>query len=140
MCIRDSLESASKELGVIKGDIKLSQNGQTKMAILASDTAIKAGDMIVTAGSSGIYPKGIPVGRVKEVQTESHGVTKYASIEPYADVLKVETVVVITKMCIRDRPGKCPFRKSGRLFLRSISKPRYLFMAHSACRFPGNAI
>ena len=91
------LENASKELGVIKGDIKLSEKGQTKLSILSSDTAIKAGDMIVTAGSSGIYPKGIPVGTVSEVETESHGVTKYASITPYVDVGKVETVVVVTE-------------------------------------------
>lgn len=90
------LEITSKEIGVVQGEIKLAQEGRTKMSILSGDTVIKAGDLIITAGASGLYPKGLPVGSVLEVKDESHGVTKYALLEPLEPVDKVDTVTVIT--------------------------------------------
>ena len=52
--------------------------------------------MIVTAGASGLYPKGIPIGTVMKVDTESTGITKYAEIQPFEDVSSVTTVQVVT--------------------------------------------
>jgi rod shape-determining protein MreC len=90
------LEISTKELGVVQGDVKLSQEGLTKMSILSSETEIQPGALIITAGASGAYPKGLPLGTVKEVAGESHGVTKYAVIQPLEPVDKVDTVMVVT--------------------------------------------
>lgn len=90
------IEIVSKELGVLSGDAVLSAEGLTKLSILSEETVIKEGDMLVTAGASGIYPKGVPVGKVTLVETESHGVTKYAVIKPTSDIGNVTTVQVIT--------------------------------------------
>lgn len=91
-----AFENTSRELGMIRGSVKLSQQGLTKFSILASETSVQEGDMVVTAGASGLFPKGVPVGRVQEIQTESNGVTKYAVLRPFEDVTKTETVIVIT--------------------------------------------
>lgn len=91
-----AIEIVSKELGVIQGDIALAQEGQTRLSILSAETNLKEGDLLVTAGASGTYPKNIPIGRVAEVLTEAHGVTKYATIVPLVSVDEVESVVVIT--------------------------------------------
>lgn len=91
-----SLENSSKELGVIKGDANLAEEGMTRLSILSGDTSIQKGDLIVTAGSSGLYPKGIPVGTVKEVKSESHGITQFAVVQPLENIDRVESVVVIT--------------------------------------------
>lgn len=91
-----AIEITSKELGVINGEIALSQKGLCKLAILSEETKIKEGDMIITAGASGIYPKGLPIGKVTEVGSESHGVTKYAVINPLNDIENITTVEVIT--------------------------------------------
>lgn len=90
------LEISTKELGVVRGEVKLSQEGLTKMSILSSETKIQEGALIITAGASGAYPKGLPLGTVKEVAGESHGVTKYAVIRPLEPVDSVDTVMVIT--------------------------------------------
>ncbi|WMJ21864.1 rod shape-determining protein MreC [Paludicola sp. MB14-C6] len=90
-------EIGTKELGVISGEIKLAKEGKCKLSILSEQTEIKKGYMIVTAGSSGKFPKGLPIGRVEEVSTESHGFTKYATITPIEPIEKVVTVQVVTK-------------------------------------------
>jgi len=90
------LEAVTKELGVVQGDVKLAQEGKTKMSILSGETALKPGDLIITAGASGLYPKGLPVGQVLEVKDESHGITKYASLLPMEDVSEVDMVLVVT--------------------------------------------
>lgn len=90
-----AIEIVSKELGVLSGDIELASQGLAKLSILSEETSIKEGDMIVTAGASGIYPKGIPIGKVVEVKTEAHGVTKYAKIQPLVDIEEISTVQVI---------------------------------------------
>lgn len=89
-------EITSKELGVVEGDVKLAEQGFTKMSILSGSTVIKQDDLIVTAGASGIFPKNLPVGTVSSVEIESHGVTKYAILKPLEDVTSVDTVMVIT--------------------------------------------
>lgn len=90
------IEIVSKELGVLSGNVTLSTQGLAKLSILSEETVIKDGDMLVTAGASGIYPKGVPVGKVVSVETEPHGVTKYAVIRPISEIDKVSTVQVIT--------------------------------------------
>lgn len=92
-----AFEITKKQLGVVSGDIQLSQKGLCKLSILSEETSLKSGDMIVTAGSSGKFPKGIPVGKVKEVFNETHGITMYATIEPMEPIEDVATVQVITK-------------------------------------------
>lgn len=91
-----AMENVTRELGIVQGDLKLSLSGEVKMSILSGETSIQPGDMIITAGSSGVYPQGIPIGTVKEVRDESHGVTKYAVLEPFEDMERVDSVIVIT--------------------------------------------
>lgn len=91
-----AVEAESNELGMIQGNIELAQAGKTWLSILSGETQLEVGDMIVTAGASGLYPKSIPIGKVGGVFTEPHGVTKYAVILPYEDLEKVNHVQVIT--------------------------------------------
>lgn len=89
-------EIQSKELGVCRGDAILAQEGASKMAILSSETTIAKGDLIVTSGSSGIYPRGLTVGTVQDVYQEEHGVTLYAVILPVSEIDTLKNVYVIT--------------------------------------------
>jgi rod shape-determining protein MreC len=86
----------TKELGVLSGDADLAQEGKAKLSIMESDTKIETGSVIVTAGTSGLYPAGIPVGVVEEVRTEPHGITKYAVILPTESAEEVLDVIVLT--------------------------------------------
>ena len=53
-------------------------------------------ETIETSGMGGIYPKGIVIGKVKEIVGTLNPLDRYAWIEPAVDFDKVETVLVIT--------------------------------------------
>lgn len=91
-----AIELNTEQLGVVSGDYTLSQNGKTKLSILSEEVQMTKGGMIITAGSSGLYPKGIAVGEIESIETEAHGITRYAVIRPYVDIESVSTVQVIT--------------------------------------------
>ncbi|MEG0571218.1 MAG: rod shape-determining protein MreC, partial [Oscillospiraceae bacterium] len=90
------MEMATKELGIVAGDLTLAQDGITKMSILSQETKIVKDNIIITAGSGGIFPKGVPIGTVKEVKTQSHGVTMLALITPVSDVKNLKTCYIVT--------------------------------------------
>ena len=91
-----SYEIQSKELGVCRGDAILAQEGYCKMSILSSETSITKGDLIVTSGSSGIYPRGLTIGTAQDIYREDHGVTLYAVVLPVSEITTLKNVYVIT--------------------------------------------
>ena len=91
-----AIDIKTDQLGVVSGNYTDAESGKTRMEILSEETTIEEGNMIVTAGSSGIYPQGIPIGTVTKIETETTGITKYAEIEPMEDVTSVTTVQVVT--------------------------------------------
>lgn len=56
---------------------------------------IQIGDLIVTSGSEGLYPKGLPIGVVQNIKISNAGITKTASIKPLADLFNAEELFVI---------------------------------------------
>ncbi len=56
---------------------------------------IQMGDLIVTSGSGGIYPKGLPIGVVQNIKISNAGITKAAAIRPLVDLFNAEELFVI---------------------------------------------
>ena len=57
--------------------------------------AVKPGDVVVTAGSEeGIYPDGLPVGRVEEVKLASRGTNYTITIRPFVRFSQLDVVSV----------------------------------------------
>ena len=69
---------------------------RTQEAYLNTDVVLQSGDAVETSGVGGIFPKGILLGRVKELKTESHGISQYAVLEPAVQVEEIGMVFVIT--------------------------------------------
>lgn len=79
--------------GVVEG---LGDNsGYLKMRYLAKDAPIRVKQVIVSSGLGGIYPKGVPIGRVIKVETESNGLEKYAILESFVDFNRLEEIFII---------------------------------------------
>lgn len=55
----------------------------------------KDGDVIVTAGSDGIFPRGVRVGVVRKAERPSVGMFLKATLEPSVELSRVEEVLVI---------------------------------------------
>ena len=87
--------SRTRDTGIVVGAVDLAQDGQCKMTYLPRDSGAAIGDMILTSGGN-VFPKGLKIGTIKEIRQESHGVSLYAVIEPFASVADAKDVFVIT--------------------------------------------
>lgn len=90
-----AIASRSREVASAEGDFELMSEGKLRLSYLSRDTQILVGDVIETSGVGELFPKGIVLGSVVEVRNESHGISKYAIIEPAVDLERVNHVLVI---------------------------------------------
>ncbi len=95
-CNVGAMEIRTKDTGNITGTVEFSAGGFTKLELLPNDTGVQEGDIIVTAGTSGLFPKNLVVGTVEEVALEQSGITCYAVIRPVTEISEVKDVFVLT--------------------------------------------
>ncbi|SEL97609.1 rod shape-determining protein MreC [Stigmatella aurantiaca] len=56
---------------------------------------VENGDLIITSGTDGVYPAGMVVGRVTNLEKKEHGMFQGADIVPAVDTTKLEEVLVV---------------------------------------------
>jgi rod shape-determining protein MreC len=61
---------------------------------------VKAGDAIVTSGTGGIFPKGLPIGKVSSAYQGPYGLFQTIKVTPAVDFSRLEEVLVL----LRDEP------------------------------------
>ena len=66
---------------------------------------VKDGDLIVTAGTDGVFPPGLPVGSVNAVARKTIGMFQTAEVVPAVDMTKVEEVLVLPKPDLSAAPA-----------------------------------
>lgn len=92
------------DLGVVKGDYTLMNDGLCKMEYIDGEAQIAVGDEIVTSQLSEVYPEGLSIGKVTKIETDANGLTKYAVIEPFVDLKHLDTLLVIDKNTTEETP------------------------------------
>lgn len=83
------------ENAILEGDFALMTTGLTKLSYISEDAKLMSGDQVTTSGLGGVYPAGLVVGTVRTLRIEADGISRYAEIEPAADVTGVQYVYVI---------------------------------------------
>lgn len=91
-----SFVSSTRDTGVASGELTLSLEGRLKLLYLSRDTKASPGDLVVTSGTGGVFPRNLIIGNILQVLPETHGNSYYAVIEPKVDVSSVTEVFVIT--------------------------------------------
>ena len=90
-------DSATRDIGIVSGDIDLAAQGLCQMQYLPRDCTVQAGDLILTSGSGeSIFPKDIVIGTVEVVEPNTHGTSTVAIVRPAAPIETVKNVFVIT--------------------------------------------
>lgn len=92
-----AMSARTGDLGVVKGDYTLMNDGLCKMEYIDAEAEIAVGDEIITSHLSDVYPPGLTIGRVKEIKNDTNGLTRYAIIEPVVDLKHLDTLLVIDK-------------------------------------------
>lgn len=86
----DAMIQKNRTRGILKGT---GENGYILQYVLKNaDVAI--GDYIVTAGIGGIFPAGIPLGRVSEIHRKRRGMFQEIEVRPLVDFQKLEYVFI----------------------------------------------
>ena len=83
--------------GVVRGDINLASHSLLRMEFIDIAADIAIGDEIVTSATSSVYPPGIHIGYVVEINQLSSGM-RSAVIKPSVDFTRLTAVSVITEL------------------------------------------
>jgi len=84
----------SRDMGVIAG----AGGPRLKLQYLPRETKLAVGEVVLTSGLGGIFPKGIAIGRVREVAAAPSRLESVAWVEPFCDVDHLEEVLCIPSL------------------------------------------
>ena len=85
----------SRETGILKG----LGEWRCEVRYLDPESAVRVGDQVLTAGTGGVFPKGLRVGTVIAVRADPHSPGIVAEVEAAADFRNAEEVLLL-----RSRP------------------------------------
>lgn len=88
--------SRNGNTAITGGAPPLAEKGLLRLNTLEKSSGAAIGDIVVTSGRGGVFPEGLLIGKITEVNPESDGLSLYAIIEPYVDVRSLKNVMVIT--------------------------------------------
>lgn len=94
-CSVAALIQSSRDQGIIKGTLGIEDEGTCRMYYLPVDLVPRPGDTVVTSGVGQPFPKGLPVGVVRESTRYMDENKHYVVIEPYVDFMHIEEVLVL---------------------------------------------
>lgn len=89
-----SLVQDTRTPGIVEGVAGAS--GIARMIHIPNNAPVEAGQAVVTSGQGSLFPKGIPVGRINNIQNEPSGLFLSAEISPFANLNSLEEVMIVT--------------------------------------------
>lgn len=95
----DALVQNSRARGIIEGE----PTGRCRLKYVLRKYEVKIGEVVISSGLDGVFPKGFRVGYVSEVTKPNAGIFQEVTVTPYIDFEKLEEVLVVL-----DRPPKEP--------------------------------
>ena len=89
-----AMVQSSRAQGVLRGSV----DGTLHLTLVRTDQMVEVGDTVVTSGLGGVYPKGLPLGKVLSVERNSGALYYEIEVEPLASAESFEEVLVITSL------------------------------------------
>lgn len=83
----------------LQGILKGTPDGEVTVHNIMSDEKVEVGEQVLTSGGDGVFPKGMPVGRVSRVSPA--GTFLNITVHPAAELERIEEVLVVTKISER---------------------------------------
>jgi rod shape-determining protein MreC len=74
----------------------LGKPGAAKLDYMLRTEDMIEGDQLVTSGTDGVFPRGLPVGKVTAIERSANGLFQEARVIPAVDVTRLEEVLVVT--------------------------------------------
>lgn len=103
----DSVVQRTRAKAIVEG--KGENRCQLKYLLRADEVAV--GDVVITSGLGGNFPKGLMIGDIKKVDKKGHGVFQYAELVPSVDLTQLEEVFVIMEPLLPSPPQEEKVKK-----------------------------
>jgi rod shape-determining protein MreC len=82
----------ARTAGIVEGEPR----GTMRFKYMARDgSGLQVGDLVVTSGSGGLFPRGIPIGRVRAIDDRGSALFHYAQLAPAVDFARIDEVLLI---------------------------------------------
>jgi len=88
----DAIVQGSRVRGIVEG----SGSQLCDLRYVTRDFQVKTGELVLTSGMDGVYPKGLIVGTVSEVESGSTTIFQAIEVKPSVDFSRLEEVLVLT--------------------------------------------
>jgi len=89
----DGIVQRSRARGIVRG----TGTGELEFEFVVRGSDVEAGDLVITSGMGGIYPKGLRIGVVAEVADPGGRLVQKASLRPAVDFGRLEQVFVMLR-------------------------------------------
>jgi rod shape-determining protein MreC len=89
----DVLTQKTRVHGIVKG----TGSDTFRLHYVLKSAEVEKGDLVLTSGLGGIFPKGLPVGTVLDIKETRRGMFQQIKIEPLVDFSQLEYLIVIMK-------------------------------------------
>ena len=93
---------ASRVASMVSGNA--GKQGLLSFMNIAREADVIKGDVVITSGYGGVYPKGLVIGTVERVSDDTDQVALDADIKPAVDFSHLEEIFVITDSIQRSLP------------------------------------
>lgn len=90
------VDNATHDMGVLTPGGPL-DSSLVQLSYLASSANLKPGQNVITSGLGGVFPRGIPIGKIVDVQSVEYGLATEASVKLNANLGGLEQVWVLFK-------------------------------------------
>lgn len=88
----DVILDRTRAHGILQGNA----NQICNLNYVVRSESVEIGDVVITSGLGTIYPKGIRIGTVVDVENSKYALTQDILVKPFVDFNKIEEVVVLT--------------------------------------------
>lgn len=90
----------NNDTGMIMQDtdvVQISDESLVKGYMFDANSPVKVGEMITTSGL-GLYPSGIPIGKIEQVIPDEKNILKYVVVRPFVDFTNLNKVMIFNKI------------------------------------------
>jgi len=89
----DAVVQRSRSRGIVRG----SRGDNLEFEFVVREGDVQPGDVLVTSGLGGVYPKGLRIGEVTEVSASDSKMLRTASVRPAVEFGRLEQVFVMLR-------------------------------------------
>lgn len=89
----------TSDTGILSQDnniLKISDESMIKGYMFDANSNVKVGEIVTTSGL-GLYPSGIPIGKIHQVIPDNQNILKYVVVTPFVDLKSIDKVIIFNK-------------------------------------------